>query len=164
MASIYNTFDIGVRDDRPSCIFCKIFHRLYSLENNLIHELVSFLGFLIFVYLLIYMEIFVCCLLNNFENLLIVCKVRLGGFRSFVADMVIVICKVIAVYLNYIDTVVCDLLMAVCTVNFGYLLLHNNYFDVNGYRLNLCDIERIYCLYRKIYNYRVWVIGILDLV
>ena len=159
MASIYNTFDIGVRDDRPSCIFCKIFHRLYSLENNLIHELVLFLGFLIFVYRLICMEIFVCCLLNNFENL-IVCKVRLGGFRSFVADMVIVICKVIAVYLNYFDTAVCDLMMMICIANFGYPSLSNSYFVGNGYRWNLCDIEKIYYLCQMICKYRVWVIDI----
>ena len=164
MASIYNIFDIEVQDDRLSCISCKIFHRLYNLENNLIHELVSFLGFLIFVCRLIYMEIFVCCLLNNFENLLIVCKVRLGGIRSFVADMVIVICKAIAVYLNYIDTVVCGLLMMICIANFGYPLLNNSYSGENGYRQNLCDIEKIYCLYRKICKYRVWVIGILNLV
>jgi hypothetical protein len=154
MASICNTFDIEVRDDRPSCIFCKIFHRLYSLENNLVHELVSCLGFLIFVYRLIYTEIFVCCLLNNFENL-IVCKVRLGGFRSFVADMVIVICKVIAVYLNYSGTVVFDLMMMICIANFGYPLLSNSYFVVDGYRWNLCDIEKIYCLCRMICKYRV---------
>ena len=80
---------------------------------------------------------------------------RLGGIRSFVADMVIVICKVIAVYLNYIDTVVCDLLMMICIANFGYPLLNNSYFDANGYRRNLCDIEKIYCLCQMICKYHV---------
>ena len=101
------------------------------------------------------MEISVCCLSNNFGICLIVCKVMRSDIRSFVVDMVIVICKVIAVYLNCIDTVVCDLLTMICIANFGYPLLNNSYFVVSGYRWNLCDIEKIYYLCQMICKYCV---------